>query len=92
MGQGQCRIIMPLCVSLLLWLAPTVLADVSPGDIVDRTNWEAIEGLAPEALVNWVKQGEFMLKIDALAYTPRDYFPAHALETLEENVGKYEVD
>jgi hypothetical protein len=65
---------------------------VSPGEVIDKTNWERIEGLVPQALVNWVKKGDFILEVDALAYTPRDYFPVYARKAFEENAGRYEVD
>jgi hypothetical protein len=92
MEQGKYRIIVPVYVCLFLCLASTALADVSPGDVIDRTNWEKIEGLVPHAVVNWVKKGDFILQIGELEYSPRDYFTSFAKEAFKTNVGRYDLD
>jgi hypothetical protein len=63
--------------------------DVSPGDVIDKTNWEKAEGLLPEAMLNWLKNGKVVLDIGELEYDPDVYHPAFALETLKTNIGKY---
>ncbi|MEW6442554.1 MAG: DUF1329 domain-containing protein [bacterium] len=67
-------------------------ADVSPGDVIDKTNWEKAEGLLPDSVLNWVKKGDFVLTIGDLDYAEKDYFTESALKSLESNKGRYEVN
>jgi len=48
-------------VLFVLTMGPAVFADVSPGDVIDKTNWQKAEGLLPEPVLNWVKKGDFIL-------------------------------
>ncbi len=41
---------------------------VKPGDVIDKTNWEKAKGLVPESVLNWVKKGEWTLKIAEFKY------------------------
>ena len=63
-----------ICFSLLLCLTPPANADVVPGDVIDKTNWQKVEGLLPESVLNWVKKGEFILNIGELQWDPNDYW------------------
>jgi hypothetical protein len=67
-------------------------ADVSPGDVVDKTNWEKVQELLPESVLNWVKKGDFILKVEALNYQPKEYWPEAAVRSFETNKGKYRLD
>ena len=67
-------------------------ADVSPGDVIDKTNWQKAEDLLPEPVLEWVKKGDFVLNIDELKYRPLDFFPPFQLEAFKANAGKYELD
>ena len=67
-------------------------ADVSPGDVIDKTNWEKAEDLLPEPVLEWVKKGDFVLDVHALKYRPLDFFPPFLIEAFKANVGKYELD
>jgi len=67
-------------------------ADVSPGDVIDKTNWEKAKDLLPEPVLEWVKKGEFVLDVYALKYRVLDFFPPYQLEAFKTNVGKYELD
>ena len=79
-----------LCLALL---QPTqAFPDVSPGDVIDKTNWQKAEGLVPDELLGWIKKGEFTLEVGELNYNPRDYEPPYALEALSANKGKYALD
>jgi hypothetical protein len=71
---------------------PMALAEGSPAVVIDKTNWEEIEGLVPDSVLGWVKSGAFVLTLDELNFQPLDYLPAFATETLESNVGKYDLD
>ena len=81
---------------LLTWLVPVPIyvacADVSPGDVIGKTNWEKAQGLVPDEVLNWVKKGEFVLEIVELNYKPRDYLPPFAKRAMETNAGKYTLD
>ncbi|MEW6440784.1 MAG: hypothetical protein AB1640_07575 [bacterium] len=67
-------------------------ADFSPGQTIDKTNWEKGQSLLPEAVLNWVKKGDFILQTGALDYKPAEFFPPHALKSFENNAGKFELD
>ncbi len=81
----------PLLV-FLVCLVPSASADVSPGDRIDQTNWEKLEELVPVSVLNWVKKGAFIIRVDELEYSPREYFPSFAKEAFEANRGKYDLD
>jgi hypothetical protein len=71
-------------------LNSSVLADVAVGDVIDRTNWQRIEGLVPEPLLNWIKQGD-SIKIGEISYDPGTFLPPACLESLKTNVDRYDV-
>jgi hypothetical protein len=77
---------------LVLLMTSQGLCDVSPGDVLDKTNWEKAEGLLPDELIGWIKKGDFVLEIGELNYKLRDYLPPHALRASRENIGKYVLD
>ena len=78
-----------------LWLAaqaPTsARADVAPGDVIDKTNWQKAEGLLPGPVLKWVKQGD-VLEVGELGFAPSDFLPPACLESLKTNAGRYDVD
>jgi hypothetical protein len=77
---------------LFCWVAADAAAgDVTPGDVVDKTNWEKAEGLLPDSVLNWVKKGDFVLQVEQLNYDPNDFWPEAALRSFELNKGKYQV-
>jgi len=51
-----------LTASLVLLTTSQGLCDVSPGDVLDKTNWEKAEGLLPDEIVGWIKKGSFRRK------------------------------
>jgi len=85
----------PLCIVVLCFILASVhvaRADVSPGDVIDKSNWEKAEGLLPEPVLEWVKNGDFVLDIRALKYRVLDFFPPYQLEAFKTNAGMYELD
>lgn len=68
------------------------MAEVAPGTVIDKTNWQEIEGLVPDAVLNWIKKGDGTIKIGELPYEPNDYMPPAGLKYMESNKGRYEVD
>ncbi len=77
---------------LVLLMTSQGFCDVSPGDVIDKTNWEKAEGLLPESMLNWLKNGKVVLEIGELSYNPEEYHPPFALESLKTNIGKYALD
>jgi hypothetical protein len=57
--------------------------------VVDQTNWEKAQGLLPEPVLNWLKQGEFALAVDELDFTVSEYLPKYVQEAHKTNTGKY---
>jgi hypothetical protein len=79
----------------ILWLGPMLShaasAEWKAGEVIDRTNWQKIEGLVPEPLLNWIKTGD-SIKIGELSYDSGEFLPPACLGSLKTNVGKYDVD
>ncbi|MEW6333224.1 MAG: DUF1329 domain-containing protein [Thermodesulfobacteriota bacterium] len=72
--------------------APSVSADVKPGDLIDKDSWEKAEGLLPDPMINWVKRGEMFIDVEDLKFDSSQFFAPPALKSLKENAGKYELD
>ena len=81
-----------ICLWIVLGLSVNALADVSPGEVIDRTNWEKVEGWVPDSVLDWIKKGNWELQIEALNYDTSTYHTQFALEAFETNVGKYGLD
>lgn len=77
---------------LLLGLVQVSNADVAPGDVIDKSSWQKAEGLLPESVLNWVKNGEYVVNVGSLNYDPSENFPDYAFENMEKNRGKYAVN
>jgi hypothetical protein len=41
---------------------------VKPGDVIDQSNWEKLDGILPPTILEWVKRGEEIVKIGELQY------------------------
>ena len=67
----------------------TALADVNVGDAIDSSNWQKVQGLLPDALLEYVKKGWMTLKIGKLNYEPGDILSNEFKESLTKNAGKY---
>ena len=60
---------------------------VKPGDVIDKSNWEKAKDIVPEPVVNWVKNGEWIIKVGEMQYD-LDFTPEwYALSA--KNKGKY---
>lgn len=83
-----------LCLALLflVGLATSGLADVSPGETVDASNWQKAEGLLPESVLDWVRKGDFILQIGELGVDPKTMHPEYLLKAFQDNKGRYDVD
>jgi hypothetical protein len=78
-------------VSPWLLLSHHVCADVNPGEVLDKTNWQKAQGILPDQVLNWVKKGDFIIHVEELSYNPADFFLPFYLESRETNIGKYEL-
>ncbi len=79
----------------ILWLL--LLVNVAPvtdaaGDLIDKTNWKKVQGLVPDPLLDYIKNGEFVMNVVELNYNPAEYFPSFVLDSFEKNVGRYALD
>jgi len=77
---------------LLLLVTGQGICDVSPGDVLDKTNWEKAKGLLPDEIIGWIKKGDFVLQVGELNYKPYDYQAPYVLEALSTNKGRYVLD
>jgi hypothetical protein len=75
-----------------LVITSQAFSDVSPGDVIDKTNWEKAQGLLPEKLLEMVKTGEFILEVQDTEYKPRACNPRFALDTMGPNAGRYDLN
>ncbi len=63
--------------------------DVKPGDVIDQSNYQKIEGLVPEGIVNWLKKGEWKLRIGEFKF---DFGPdKQYIDDSAKNAGKYKI-
>jgi hypothetical protein len=84
-----------LCASVILVLCPllhTVQADVQPGDVINKSNYQKIEGMVPDYILEWVKNGDLTMKIGKLAYDPKVFWSKEILDTWKANSKRYTVD
>jgi len=85
-----CACIMIL--GLLTFASTAVFGEEPSPEVIDKTNWKKVEGLVPDPLLEWVKSGEFILRVDELTYDPAENWPPFFLEARKANVGKYALD
>ena len=86
-----------LCVSaILIGLLSSLCGDLFAGEpsreLIDKTNWKKVEGQVPEPLLEWVKNGDFILNVAELSYAPAEYWPSFVVEARRNNVGKYKLN
>jgi len=81
---------------MALWmpglLIQPVWADVEPGDFIDKSNYEKIEGWVPDYVLDWVKAGDLTMKIGALNYDAKSFWPQEVKDTRQANVGRYRIN
>ncbi len=62
---------------------------LKPTDVIDASNWEKVKDCLPPSIVNWVKKGEFVLKLGEFKY---DFSHDEAYEKGSmANKGKYKL-
>ena len=63
---------------------------VKPGDVIDSSNWQKVQGLVPESILEWVKSGKIEMPIGAVNWAYKsdpDWFAAS-----KKNAGKYALN
>jgi hypothetical protein len=65
---------------------------MAPGTVIDKTNWQEVEGLMPDSVLNWVKRGEGTMTVGELPFNPDDYMTPAGKKYMESNKGRYDVD
>ncbi len=87
---------LPVFLAITLWMfglvTQTVRADVEPGDVIDRSNYEKIEGWVPDYIVEWVKAGDLTIKIGKLSFDAKEFWPQEVRDNWQANVGRYKID
>jgi len=73
-------------------LIQPVLADVEPGDFIDKSNYEKIEGMVPDFVLDWVKTGDLQMKIGKLNFDAKEFFCQEVKENWQANVGRYKIN
>lgn len=77
---------------LLLQLPLAAWADALPGDVINDKNWETAKGLLPDSILNWIKNGDYTIRVAKLNYEPTEYRNPVVKASLEANRGKYDLD
>lgn len=91
--KAKKRLVACLSSLCLLGAFPAIAsADVAPGDLIDKSNWEKVEGLLPPSVLNWVKTGDIVINVAQLNYDPADYMNPTSKASLEANQGKFDLD
>ncbi|MGV8075236.1 MAG: hypothetical protein AB2L11_11850, partial [Syntrophobacteraceae bacterium] len=75
----------------ILFFGRLCFADVSPGDVIDKSNWQKVEGMLIPSLVDWIKNGDMVIKIGALKYNPGEINTKllGGKQAIGKNIGKY---
>jgi len=81
-----------LTIVLALFIFTTNAGFCGDLKIVDKTNYQEIEGMVPDPVVEWFKRGDFMMRVGELNYDPAEAIPTWMTESFTENVGKYELN
>ena len=85
-------VLMLVCALMLnLGLMKTAHADVAPGDIIDKTNWQKAQGLVSDAMLDFLKKGYIIIKVGKLNFNPADIMQKYYKESMTKNIGRYDV-
>ncbi len=68
---------------ILAFTAATAWADVVPGDVINKDNWQKIEGMVPDPVLNWVKKGDLVMNVTELKFDPKPYYKGWKTATHE---------
>jgi hypothetical protein len=88
--MGKVRVLV-LTVVLIGIMLHTAQADVVPGDVISSSNYQKIQGLVPDYVMDWVKKGDLTMKIGKLNCNPGEFWPPQVVENWKTNIGKYKI-
>lgn len=77
------------CLLSALLCAPAAMADVQPGQTIDKSNVQNIKGLVPDFIYQLVANGQMTMKIGKLDINKKEYFMPSVLKNWVSNKGKY---
>lgn len=77
------------CLAAVMLLSQAAMADVQPGQVVNKDNVQSIQGLVPEFLYNLVKDGKMEMKIGQLGFNKKEFVLPSVKDNLQANKGKY---
>jgi hypothetical protein len=80
-----------VAIVLVGFLAHAAWADVAPGEVINASNYQKIEGLVPDYVLDWVKKGDLSMKIGTLNVNPSEYWPQVVKDNWKSNIGKYKI-
>ena len=85
------QILMVLLFMLMITIGSkgAALADVNVGEKIDTSNWQKVQGVVPDVVLDYVKKGWMTLKIGKLNYEPGDAW--FIQEGEKRNKGKYDL-
>jgi Protein of unknown function (DUF1329) len=82
-----------LALGMLVLLMQPVRADVEPGDIIDKSNYQKIEGWVPDYVLDWVKAGDLTMKIGKLNFdATKEFWPQVVRDNWQANLGRYKIN
>lgn len=59
---------------------------------VDKSNWQQIQGLVPDAVIKRVRDGDYVFNLTSVDFDPAAYQAPWIIASLTENRGKYDVN
>ncbi len=77
---------------MFVFMINTATAEVAKGDVIDKSSYQKIEGLVPDFIVTWVKDGEMTMKIGKLNFDAKEFWPKDVKDNWKANIGKYKID
>ncbi len=81
-----------LVMGMVLALAGGALAGGKLGKVIDKSNWQEIEGLIPNSALERVKAGDYTVQLATLDFDPAQYQPPWVTESYKKNAGKYIIN
>jgi hypothetical protein len=76
--------------TFVAFTAAVAWSDVNPGDVINKENWQKIEGMVPEPVLNWVKKGDIVMNIAELKFDPKPYYKGW--KTAKHEPGRFKIE
>jgi hypothetical protein len=80
-----------VAIVLMGLMAHAAWADVTPGEVINASNYQKIDGMVPDYVMDWVKKGDLSMKIGKLNVDASDYWPQVVKDNWKSNIGKYKI-